>query len=911
MTRIRIEPSRGLIPRVAPQLLPPECAQVATNARLLSGDLEAWRQPAQIAALFKSGEIRSLHLMARQHWLHWTAAELGAGAVTVDVARGPIAGDETERTYFTGTDAPRVTDIARAIGACGGAYPCDSLLLGVPAPEAAPQLSLDGALPEASNVELLNPGAESAGTAGWIVDAGDLGVHAAGDVADLAPQAGGYFFHGGSVAETRAHQTLPMDLVGLVAGQGLSLSWWQASGAHAGQAGMSLLFLDEGDTEIGRVDAAPEASSPALQWRQRTISGQIPADAAQVRLELRCLRAGADINDGYIDSITLASQDYSQSFDGSTLSGWTTSPNDGNGNSFRRLTVDSSQGQPAPCIRYDGDSRHAFMYRNFSTQQSPRVRLQYEARAHPKSAIAALVMATSAGSAYGLRLNPGGSVSWNAMNSWTDSGTLVETVLTSAGAYAGNWLQFEIDIEMRDRNRAMASVTVRDKASGSVLADAVQTEIGVAGPYSGFNFYGNFHGRYVWLDNIGLTVVAPEPEQPDATVFVSYVQTFCNEYGEEGPPGPHSRSAQRNSNAPVTIATPVAAPPGYGITHKVLYRSATGASGTAYQFLAKIPLAQESYVDLQADTDLGGVLESQLHDLPPADLRGLLAMPNRFLAGFSKNELLLSAQGRYHAFPLDYRLATDYPIVAIGAIDASVVVLTESHPYVATGYTPDAMSMRKLEVPYACSARRSVANLKDFGIVYSSPDGLVAINGQGAPLLLTEALMTREQWQALNPASILGVAHDDRYFGFYEKSGGERGGFILDARANGFGLVFIDLWAQAAFSDALSDRLLLVIDDAVWQWEGGSTRRPYTWRSRLFQLPRPTAFACAQVRAADYEDLVLTLLADGQPYFSRAITSVTEFVLPDRVAQAGFEVELSGTSRVQSVELAEEMEELG
>jgi len=196
------------------------------------------------------------------------------------------------------------------------------------------------------------------------------------------------------------------------------------------------------------------------------------------------------------------------------------------------------------------------------------------------------------------------------------------------------------------------------------------------------------------------------------------------------------------------------------------------------------------------------------------------------------------------------------------------------------------------------------------GIVYASPDGLVAINGQGAPLLLTEGLLTREQWQALNPASMLGVAHDDRYFGFYEKTGGERGGFILDARNGGFGLVFTDIWAQAAYSDPLTDRLLLVMGNQVWQWEGGSTRRPYRWRSRLFQLPRPTAFACAQVRAADYEDLQLTLYADGAPWLTRAVTSATEFVLPDRLAQASLEIELAGTSRVQSVEVAEEMEEL-
>ena len=64
------------------------------------------------------------------------------------------------------------------------------------------------------------------------------------------------------------------------------------------------------------------------------------------------------------------------------------------------------------------------------------------------------------------------------------------------------------------------------------------------------------------------------------------------------------------------------------------------------------------------------------------------------------------------------------------------------------------------------------------------------------------------------------------------------------------------------------------------------------------------------IDSADYEDLQLTLYADGAPWLTRAVTSATEFVLPDRLAQASLEIELAGTSRVQSVEVAEEMEEL-
>lgn len=901
MTKILVRPARGAMPRVAPQLLPPEAAQTALNTRLLSGDLEAWREPGFSSGLFKSGEVRSLHLMARQHWLHWTTAELGAGAVAVDVARGPIAGDATERSYFSGTDAPRVTNLAKAIGPCGQQYPCDSLLQGVPAPEAVPALALDTVVPDASNVELTNAGAESGGTAGWIVDEGDLDVRPSGDVAGFAAKHGSYYFCGGTVARTEAHQTLLLASVDVFPQQMLELKWWQASGPNGSAAAMGLRFFDNAGLAVGEAVAPVQAVTPALGWVQRSVSRQVPATAHTVRLVMIFERAGAGQNDAWLDALELSAMDYEEPFDCSSFEGWSKGPEGG----VTRVEIDTTVGREAPSWRFTQNNSVSYLYKDIGLATSPKARIEADMRAIENLTL----MLYASASGYGVGINIGeNGCRLVRYNQWSDEiGTMLAQL---APSLKNRWCRVAVEVNTVSASAARLKLRVTTLDNGITVVGAHEAEVEVNGSFIGFKSRSNETAERSWVDNVLLSVTAPEPDRPENIVFTNYVWTYTNEFGEEGPPSPVSRTVQRSNNAPVRIDTPASAPAGYGITHKTLYRSATGAGSSAYLRVERIPLDQVTYVDGKTDAELGTPLESQLYDLPPADLRGLLSMPNGFLAGFSRNELVFSAQGRYHAFPLDYRLARDYPIVAIGAIDASLVVLTESHPYVATGYTPDAMSMRKLESPQACSAKRSVAHLKDHGIVYAAPDGLVGINGQGAPLLLTEGLLTREQWQALNPASILGVAHDDRYFGFYEKTGGERGGFILDARNGGFGLVFTDLWAQAAYSDPLTDRLLLVMDNQVWQWEGSSTRRPYRWRSRLFQLPRPTAFGCAQVRAADYEDLQLTLYADGAPWLSRAVTSALEFVLPDRVAQSSLEIELAGTSRVQSVEVAEEMEEL-
>lgn len=63
------------------------------------------------------------------YWFHWTAI--------VNALKGPIAGDTTERTYYTGDGVPKVTDSTIATAGGGTDYPNNSYTLGIPAPAAA------------------------------------------------------------------------------------------------------------------------------------------------------------------------------------------------------------------------------------------------------------------------------------------------------------------------------------------------------------------------------------------------------------------------------------------------------------------------------------------------------------------------------------------------------------------------------------------------------------------------------------------------------------------------------------------------------------------------------------------------------------------------------------------------------
>ena len=101
--RLAIDSFRGEAPRLTPRELPPNGAQVAINAKLVSGDLEAWRQFVQEKVLANGAPVRTIFLL-NGVWLSWEEE--------VDVARGVIRGDE-ERADFRSRGAATEIELAR------------------------------------------------------------------------------------------------------------------------------------------------------------------------------------------------------------------------------------------------------------------------------------------------------------------------------------------------------------------------------------------------------------------------------------------------------------------------------------------------------------------------------------------------------------------------------------------------------------------------------------------------------------------------------------------------------------------------------------------------------------------------------------------------------------------------------
>jgi hypothetical protein len=385
---------------------------------------------------------------------------------------------------------------------------------------------------------------------------------------------------------------------------------------------------------------------------------------------------------------------------------------------------------------------------------------------------------------------------------------------------------------------------------------------------------------------------------------VTFVYRYVTGWKEEGVPSDPSTVVNVCDGQTVTINAMEAGPTGaYNVTTKRIYADIGGG----YKFLVEIPVANTSYEITAFDaTVLNEDMVSEDWYPPPADMHSLIMMPNGFAAGLSKSSIVFSEPYQLHAWPPSYDLAMDSDGVAIASAGQSIVAVTEATTYLVTGIDPASMGMQKLEANQSCVSKRSMVDMGQY-VVYASPDGLVAASDGGGVSLVTDQLMTRDQWQALNPSSINAYQWEGLYIGFYD-TGVVQNGFIFDPSAKD-GLIFLDFHATAGFNDATEDALYLVVGSDIVQFNAG-TALSYIWKSKLFITPKPINFGAAQVLADAYP-VTFKLYAGGVLKFTKTVADTKGFRLPGGYLATDWEATCSGSNTINAVYIAETMRELG
>jgi len=415
-----------------------------------------------------------------------------------------------------------------------------------------------------------------------------------------------------------------------------------------------------------------------------------------------------------------------------------------------------------------------------------------------------------------------------------------------------------------------------------------------------------------------VTTVAGGTSTQNQTVF--YVYTYVNDWGWESAPSPPSAANTRKTDDTATIGGFAAVPAGnYGVNRRRIYRTATGASGaTEFFFLREIAIGDTSTTD--DNRTLGEVLPTTAWLPAPGvpvgagagtegNLTHLTALWNGMLAGISGNAVRLCEPYVPYAWPAEYDIVPpDGKPVGLGVFGQALLVLTTGRPLLAAGSTPEGMDQTPLDLPQGCVSARSIVSMGS-GVAWASEDGLCWY-GSGGARILTAGLMTRKDWQALVPSSIVGRLYEGLYFGSYSTDGGAtRKGFMVNPGDSNAGIYFLDTGYEGMHFDELLDQLYVLDGANVRRWDAGAAGMTWHFRSKLHRAPRPLCFAAGEV-SADAYPVTMRVYADGVLRHTQTVANRQAFRLPAGFMAVEWQIELEGTGAVQSAAIATSIAEL-
>jgi len=457
----------------------------------------------------------------------------------------------------------------------------------------------------------------------------------------------------------------------------------------------------------------------------------------------------------------------------------------------------------------------------------------------------------------------------------------------------------------------------------------------------------------MWVDLLGQSVFEAR----------SYVYTWVSAYGEEGPPSPPA-IVDGWSNATWTVD--LFQPPPEQMANRNLatmriYRSITSQQGQGtYFFVAEVPITQAQYVDTSEDNiiSLSSQLESLFWYAPPSDLQAIIPLPNGMAVGWRENEVWFAEVYRPHAWPSNYTLTTEFPIVGIGVCGQAIIVATQGTPYLIIGVNPAAMSMVKINLPEPCLHRASIVST-DTTVLYVSQNGLIQIASSGQGQNVTEGWISRERWQTLTPQKhVRAIKHATSYFAFgsvagddnsvaqqgftielstedqtsftiWPQPGGHRLGYSSLSSPNGYDIVNVqvDPWTGVG---------LLVQNGGAWYYDFTDQAPiivPYKWRSKVYQqlsrknfqamkcfftVPPNTPAQVDRVIDEPQPELesnqygIIRVYVDGMLWTTRELRTSGELLrIHSGIKGEQWQFEIEGRVNVANLQVATSVKELG
>lgn len=278
-------------------------------------------------------------------------------------------------------------------------------------------------------------------------------------------------------------------------------------------------------------------------------------------------------------------------------------------------------------------------------------------------------------------------------------------------------------------------------------------------------------------------------------------------------------------------------------------------------------------------------------------------MSNGVMAGFFDNTVCFCESWIPYAWPVEYRITTAFPILALGAFGQILVVFHAGGVDYISGTDAASMSHDKNRSLLTCAARRSVVNFED-GVCYASNKGICIARQNGVELLTANHFL-RKDWKALQPATIFAGSHDGMYF--FARVGATPSCYALDLASGK--LTTVDLQGSCFYTDLLTDTLYMASGTSIMSLFTGPTNRTGVWRTKVAVMPDYVGFAWCAIESNFGAPITVRWYGDGVLLYEFQVTSRAPVRLPDGTFLE-HEIEIESTASWNRLTFASSTDEL-
>jgi hypothetical protein len=432
----------------------------------------------------------------------------------------------------------------------------------------------------------------------------------------------------------------------------------------------------------------------------------------------------------------------------------------------------------------------------------------------------------------------------------------------------------------------------------------------------------------------------------------AYVYTMVTAYSEEGCPSPPTvANGFTDAGAWIIDIPPPPAGTGTNVEDYRLYRTVTDSSGNAtYYQVQQVAINWAGYtqvVDGAADASI--TANQQLQSInylpPPPGLQGVVLMANGIAAGYTNSrEIWFSEPYLPHAWPAVYALTVDYPVVGLTANGTSLNIMTEGSPFIATGVTPDTMTIGKIVANEPCIGRGSIVAGGE-GAYYASPNGYILLN-TGGTSNVTDQIFEKEFWYQIQPWNLVSGRYSLSMACFIKGMGAPSidpnagdyiNGSVIDFTDTNVPFTYLKTFTPIvnALTDELSGQIFYITDNQVYQWNppNGGVLWPWIYKTKKFRFTFPQQFKAFMVlfdippevtflpgirntdQTQEYDPttqyLICRVFGDGEQLVVREVQQSGEVLLiPHGAKWTQWEFQFEGVIRMKFFKAATSVKEL-